>query len=503
MKNYRAGIYLRLSSKNSDKNNSIEAQREITTKYAKTKGYEILEEYVDNGYSGMLDSRPALNKMILDISRGFINMVIVKDISRLTRNKNKTGWYTEVFFPDNDVRFISVTELIDSGERYEIDDSIMLRGIANQYYVADISKKVKSNKKVMKEAGKFVEKLTPYGYKKADDNKYKVIIDKNVANNIKKIYDMYIAGKTSGQIATYFNDRKIETPSKYRRQKNASEKWNVEQINDILRNPFYIGNRVMNKYESNYLKKTCKKITDPSNWVIKENTHEPIIEKEKYKKVQEIKLVRRGTENIKHEYLLRDLLYCGHCHKKLQYKIHKSADKKRFLYESSSFNCSLFYKKRCENNIFIKERELNEIVKKQVIRMLEVIEVDKLANEVKEYYKLNDEYTIKLKMYESEIEKLERKKKILYQNKCERYITISDFKTEYGKAKNEIENLENMIKEIKLKNQNILNEKYIKKLIVEFKSGNHLNNDFLKSIISRIEVYPKNKIIIIFNFFAI
>ena len=166
MKEYRAGIYLRLSREHPEENNSIEAQREIVTNYAIKNGYKIIEEYEDNGYSGILDSRPGLNRMMLDISRGYINMVIVKDISRLTRDKNKTGWYTEKFFPDNDVRFISVTEFLDSGERYEIDDTIMLRGIANQYYIADISKKVRANKKAMRDNGQYVEHYTPYGYKK-------------------------------------------------------------------------------------------------------------------------------------------------------------------------------------------------------------------------------------------------------------------------------------------------------------------------------------------------
>lgn len=177
--------------------------------------------------------------MMIDIQRGLINMVIVKDISRLTRNKNKTGWYTEIFFPDNDVRFISVTEFIDSGERYDIDDSIMLRGIANQYYITDISKKVRANKNAMKEAGKFIEKSVPYGYKKEENDKYKVIIDENVADNIRKIYDMYIEGKTSSQIADYLNNKKIKTPSRYMKLKRSSTKWGTEQINDILRNPFY------------------------------------------------------------------------------------------------------------------------------------------------------------------------------------------------------------------------------------------------------------------------
>lgn len=239
MKEYRAGIYLRLSREHEEENNSIEAQRDITTKYAIKNGYKIVKEYIDNGYSGILDSRPALNEMMIDITRGFINMIIVKDISRLTRNKNKTGWYTEIFFPDNDIRFISVTELIDSGARYEIDDSIMLRGIANQYYVTDISKKVRANKNAMKECSQFVEHYAPYGYKKEENDKHKVIIDENVADNIRKIYDMYIEGKTSTQIAAYFNSEKIKNPSRYMKLKNASKKWRGEQINNILSNPFY------------------------------------------------------------------------------------------------------------------------------------------------------------------------------------------------------------------------------------------------------------------------
>ena len=270
MKEYRAGIYLRLSKEHDEENNSIEAQREITSKYAASKEYKIVKEYVDNGYSGILDSRPALNQMMFDITRGFINMVIVKDISRLTRDKNKTGWYTEVFFPDNDVRFISVTEFIDSGERYKIDDSIMLRGIANQSYLADISKKVRANKRAMKDSRQYVEYYAPYGYKKQKNDKHKVIIDENVAGNIRKIYDMYIDGKTGMQIAEYFNRRRIKTPSRYMKLKKASQKWNAEQINQILRNPFYIGNTITNKYETNYIKKTCIENKDKNKWIIKE-----------------------------------------------------------------------------------------------------------------------------------------------------------------------------------------------------------------------------------------
>ena len=203
MKDYKAGIYLRLSKEDTNTNNSIEAQRDITLKYAKEHNINVINEYVDNGYSGIIDSRPALNKMIIDILRKKIDMVIVKDLSRLTRDKNKTGYYTEIFFPDNDVRLVSVTEFIDSGERYEIDDTIMLRGIMNQSYIEDTSKKIKVVKTNMKKKGKYVEKNVPYGYKKDENDKYKVIVDEDVADNVKLIFNMYLNGCTQWKIAKY------------------------------------------------------------------------------------------------------------------------------------------------------------------------------------------------------------------------------------------------------------------------------------------------------------
>ena len=164
MKEYKAGIYLRLSKEDTNTNNSIEAQRDITLKYAKEHNINVINEYVDNGYSGIIDSRPALNKMIIDILRKKIDMVIVKDLSRLTRDKNKTGYYTEI---------------------------------------EDTSKKIKAVKTNMKKQGKYVEKNVPYGYKKDENDKYKVIVDEDVADNVKLIFNMYLNGFTQGEIAKY------------------------------------------------------------------------------------------------------------------------------------------------------------------------------------------------------------------------------------------------------------------------------------------------------------
>lgn len=501
MKDYRAGIYLRLSRENDMENNSIEAQREITTKYAIKNGYRIVKEYEDNGYSGILDSRPALNELMLDISRGFINMVIVKDISRLTRNKNKTGWYTEVFFPDNDVRFISVTEYIDSGERYEIDDTIMLRGIANQYYLTDISKKIRANKQAMKDAGQYVEAHAPYGYKLSKEDKHKIIIDEEVKNNIILIFDMYLKGNTALQIARYLNSEKIKSPSKYLKMKNASNKWIAGSINDMLSNPFYYGSTVTNKYSTNYITKTCKKNKNRDSWIIKENTHEGIISKEKYDKVQKIKKSRYKKTGIKYDYLLRDLVYCGHCKLRNQYKLYKSADKKRYLYESAGFVCGTVYRKpeKCKNKTLIREKTLNEMVIQETKYRLGLIEIDESTNKIIDYYKENNEQIKELKKFKNEIEKLDRKKSVLYRKKCEKIITPEEFKMNYELIKMEINKYQEKVEEYENANKSKIDQQRIKEIIEDFKSGKEFTNKLLKEIIERIEVYKDGSIKIIYN----
>lgn len=256
----------------------------------------------------------------------------------------------------------------------------------------------------------------------------------------------------------------------------------------------------MNKYETNYITKTCKKNKNRDSWIIKENTHEPIIEKKKYDKVQEIKLSKQSKIKVKHEYLLRDLLYCGYCKRKMQYKICKSKDKQRFLYESSGFNCSLFYKKKCKNKTYIREKDLNEIIKNEVIKRLNLIKVDEATNKLNRYYKENDEEMQRIEEYKNEIDKLERKKRILYKKKCENYIKIEEFKIEYANAKKKIEKLENLIEDFTKNRSNRLEEKRLRQLITKFKNGNSINNEFLKEIVSKIEIYSKNKIKISFIF---
>ena len=367
MKDYKAGIYLRLSKEDSEVNNSIDFQREITTKYAKEHNYTIVKEYVDNGYSGILSSRPELDKMIMDIVRNKINMVIVKDTSRLTRDKNLTSYYTDILFPDNDIRFISVTEYIDTGERYEIDDVVALRGIVNQCYVEDISKKIKAVKRNFKEQGKFIEGSVAYGYKKDINDPYKLVIDEEVENIIKFIYKSYLDGKMPKQIAQELNNDKIITPSNYLGHKNIGKEWTSSMINRILKSPIYAGNMVLNKYVSNLKLKKMEK-TKVGDYEILKDTHPAIISQEDFDQVQKIKSGRIKNEKRTYYYLLKDLPVCMHCGRKMTYKsyhpmiIDKAGNIKGKPDEKAYFICEQHNRNKEVCNVYnkIKEKDINE-----------------------------------------------------------------------------------------------------------------------------------------------
>ncbi len=504
MREYKAGLYLRLSHEDIQENNSIEAQRVITTEYAIKHKYNIVDEYVDNGYSGMLNSRPGLNKMIVDILTNKINMVIVKDISRLTRDKNKTGYYTEIFFPDNDIRFISVTEMIDSGDRYEIDDSIMLRGIVNQYYVADISKKIKSVKTNKKKNGEYVEHYVPYGYKKDIEDKYKVLLDEQVSENVKLIFKMYLQGYSQGDIAKHLTSLGIDTPKKYKGQKVKINEWRNDTIGRILKDPFYTGQMIINKYITDYRTKKSKK-TPRDKWILIEGKHEPLVSKEDYEKVQQKLKDNFNKPKQKYDYLLRGLVYCGHCKARMQYKYRTRTKVRDKILENPQkcwyYKCRMLYRfpSICNRGHTIQEKKLNDIVLKSLKKRLSRFKIDEYTGKVIDDYKKNDANYKLFEQYTKRKKKLESDVTILYNKKLESMISIDKFKEQYANLKQEIKDAELKISELeKLFNPYEIDGK-IKEIIIDFKNGKEFTNEIIKELIERIEVYEDMKIDIVYK----
>ena len=505
MKEYKAGIYLRLSKEDKEKNNSIDMQREITTAYANKHNYNIVQEYVDNGYSGILSSRPNLNRLMIDIVRKKINMVIVKDMSRLTRDKNMTSYYTDIFFPDNDVRLISVTEYVDSGERYEIDDAVALRGIVNQSYLEDISRKIKATKYNMKKQGKFIEDSVAYGYKKDENDKQKIVIDEKVSSIVQFIFEKYIETQKPLQIANILNNKKIQTPSQYFNLKRQASYWTKSIINRILSNPIYIGAMVLNKYNTD-LKTKKKSTTRKSEYELIENTHEAIIPKEMYGKVQMLKGNRKKEDNKIYLHLLKGLVYCEHCGRKMTYKNSspvyfqngKVSGKQN---DKGYYICTEHYRhiEICDKFNKIMENDLKKIVLSELSKRIKEYKLKKYSKEIQSKVEKQNPELIAYKKIKNEINKKESDFKFMYSKKVEGIISEDDFIIQYNEYQNQINNLKKELDRLEKNKININFEKPILNAIISFEDVNNIDNITLKKLIEKIYIGENQKVKICFK----
>lgn len=187
------GIYVRLSRED-DKlgtSESIENQIKFLNNYTKNRNWTITNTYIDDGYTGTNFNRPGFKKMISDIENGKINTVITKDLSRLGRDYIDTGYYIEKYFPMKRVRYIAVNDGVDTIDEQNSNNEITpFKSVINDMYAKDISKKVKSALRAKAINGEIIKAFAPYGYKKVGKNK--IVVDDNVAGNVKKIYKMYL-----------------------------------------------------------------------------------------------------------------------------------------------------------------------------------------------------------------------------------------------------------------------------------------------------------------------
>ena len=331
--NFKVGMYIRLSREDGEnkESESIGNQRNILQRYVKENDLCFVKEYVDDGVSGTTFDRPGFNEMLQDIEDKNINMVITKDLSRLGRDYIKTGFYIEDYFPKNNVRYVAITDGIDTYLESNNNDITPFKAIMNDMYAKDISKKIRSVYKEKQKQGEYLCSTTAYGYKKHPSIKNKLVVDRKVKSVVEKIFDMYSNGHGSSEIVNYLNNNKYLSPSGYRKtgviqdESKTGYNWNEVTLCNMLRNEVYIGNTVQNKKSVISYKVKKIRTVEKENQIRVNNTHEPIIEKDTFEKVQCI-LEKRGTNTkLKYDYLLRGLLYCYHCKRKLQIVLKKNS----------------------------------------------------------------------------------------------------------------------------------------------------------------------------------
>ncbi len=428
VKKQQTAMYIRLSRDDSDKSESesVSNQKLLLTEYiAKQDDLILYDTYIDDGYTGTNFDRPEYKRLIEDIEDKKIDCVIVKDMSRLGRNLAKTSELLTDYFPSKKVRFIAINDNIDKKFNQISDDDIMIdiKNMFNGFYPKDISKKVRSTLNSKRKDGQFIGAFACYGYKKSEYDKNKLEVDTEVSNVVKRIFNMFISGIGKNTIARTLNEENISCPSVYKKQKGFKYKnscyigtsgWSYATIDKILKNEMYIGNMVQNKT----FRQPCKKKAVPQSkedWIIVPDTHEPIIDKDTFEKVQA--LLTKNTKQIdfnENIHIFAGFLKCGDCG-------HSMAKLKRA--KGNMFNCGNYNrhgKKYCTMHP-ITELELQTIVLNDLNSMLK--SVSDLNEIVQAEQKKTKSKTISLG---DSIDKLINDLKKLEQKKEQAYIDYSD-----------------------------------------------------------------------------
>ena len=514
---FKVGMYIRLSREDGDKqeSESISNQRNILQRYVKENNLTLVKEYIDDGISGTTFNRPGFNEMLQDIENKNINMVITKDLSRLGRDYIKTGFYIEEYFPKNNVRYIAITDGIDTYLDSNNNDITPFKAIMNDMYAKDISKKIRSVYKEKQKQGEYLCSTTAYGYKKHPSIRNKLVVDRKLQGIVKKIFDMYSNGQGSLEIVNYLNSHQYLSPLGYRKtgviqdENKTGYNWNEVTICNMLRNEVYIGNTVQNKKSVISYKVKKIRTVEKENQIRVNNTHEPIIDKDTFEKVQCI-LKKRGTNTkLKYDYLLRGLLYCYHCKRKLQIVLKKNSKRNSkahpyitcsdakvrgcyplsMNYEKLEKHITSILKKICkiyaDKEVFerIYEKYQNKTLDIKIDYRNKLLQINKNINEINS--NLDKMYIDKLKGVLQEEDYIRISKKLIFE------------RTKLNEQKKEL--IQKLSKtEEKVDNKN--RKKEIEELIENFLKLEKIDKMYLYRLINKIEIDKDKNIYIYFNF---
>ena len=516
---WKAGLYLRLSREDDvvkNESDSISSQRALLNKFvSKNPDIEIDDIYIDDGYSGTTFDRPSFQRMLAKIKTGDINCVIVKDLSRFGRNTIESSNYIEVIFPILKVRFIS---LLDNVDTYIDPDSangllVSFKNIMNDEYVRDLSIKVRSAQKTYMKRGLFIGSFACYGYEKDKDDKHKLVVDKVAGQIVKQIFNMFLDGYSISGIAKFLNKEKVLPPLDYKKAKGLNYKnpkmigkvhiWNPSAIQRILSNRMYVGDMVQGTRGA--LSYRNHKIVGKPNeeWYIVNNTHEPLVSRDDFEKVQSMLEVNK-TKFIKpfRTYILGGLVRCGDCGKALQ----TSLCTEKSLLGKYYFRCPTYIntggqicsKHTIRNDIL--EKLVFEILKKYIDISVNVKNVIKKIN-VESLNKKSDDQRQQIKL-DNELKSLKEGLNVLYFRLKNGEIVENDYFLQKDRILNKIKTIENQLVAIcsKMdKNVEIENNKFIA-AFAKYKGFTSLTKEMACDLIKKVLVYKNNHIEIEFNF---
>lgn len=524
-KKYRTAAYVRLSVEDSGKPgaDTIEGQKNLLLHFIENdKSLALYGLFCDNGRTGTDFERPEFEKLMEAVKHGEVDCIVVKDLSRFGRNYKETGNYLERIFPFLGVRFIAVNDGFDTltAERGADGYLVPLKNLINEVYSKDISKKICSALSTKQKTGDFIGAWAPYGYRKCADNPHKLEPDEATAPVVRQIFQWRVDGMSVTRIAKKLNDSGIPSPSAYlyntgvcKTEKYNGAIWHIQAVKIILTRQVYIGHMVQGTKRQSFYENRRQYKKPQEEWVIVENTHEPIIDRDTFEKVQEIMRQRNEeyfeklgrfsyletTENI-----LKGLIYCADCKRPL------------VRYKNVSHNKKLWYTFICQthsNDITscpmknIREDALIPMLMQAIQTQIELAaDMDELVRRVNSSHKHRKRTADLQGRLDSAKKALKRYNNLydsLYQNYVDKLMTEQEYITLKSRYRAEAEEAERLIEALtrqQVEESEHTPENRFLTAFGSFKGEDTLTKEMAQALIERVYVDGNSNIEIIFRY---
>lgn len=505
---YTAACYCRLSKDDLQGGTSvsIDTQKKVLEDYCNSRGFTIYDFYCDDGFTGTNFQRPDFQRMMNDVHNGVVNMVVVKDLSRLGRNYIETCKLIEETFPEIGVRFIAIGDDVDTAsENLDLDLMTPIKNVINQYYPADVSKKTRQAFKTKAMRGEFIGTNAPYGYRKSAEDNHVLEIDEVTAPIVREIFEM-VAYKGYGynKIARELSKRQILTPTAYRYQRNgkAYEKdpydWNLVSVRRILENREYLGCIVNGKKKKLSFKSQKVIPVAEDKWIVADNMHEPIISQRLWDDAHRRLGSRKRTSKTGKVNMFAGLVKCDKCGYALTLANTKAG--KRYL------SCSTYKRKGKESCTvhYLKYDDLYQIVLADIREKLNFIKDNEETFARKLRAELGSLNVSKTKLFQKEVLEIEKRLQRIdakfdqmYEDRLDGLLPDNKFREMAEKSESEREKLTARLDTLKqeLDTQTVIDDNISRfmETVIKYTDITELDRELLNRLIDKIVVGNKVK----------
>lgn len=503
----KAAIYCRLSEEDrnkqfeTDDSNSIQNQKTMLVQYAVEQGWELYDIYSDDDYTGSDRRRPEFNRLLADAEKRKFDIVLCKTQSRFTRELELVEKYIHGLFPIWGIRFIGVVDNADTANKGN-KKSRQINGLVNEWYLEDMSDNIRSVLTNRRVNGFHIGAFALYGYKKDPEQKGHLIIDEEAAAVVREVFTLFAQGYGKTAIARILNDRGVPNPTEYKRQHGLRYKqpktknstlWRYFAISDMLVNEIYIGNMVQGKYGSISYKTKQNKPRPKDTWYRVEGTHEAIIDRELWNRVQNLVAERVKPFDTGNVGIFARKVRCASC----GYIMRSSKNRGKHYLQCANRHVSA---DSCEG-AFVPVAELEQIVLNELKRLsAEYLDQDALEQNLELEDNLHgrkERLLAELAAYRKKIEEDSEGIRQLYVDKVKGLISAEDFVELSKEFTEERERMKRLIAEgegrIERLEEQMQSEDHRKDLVAQYMNLEHLNREMVDVLIDYITVGRRNK----------